>query len=201
MPDATAIPFIQAKNYRKTNGRTISLIVLHTMEAAEKPGTAKAVAQWFASKNAPEASAHYCIGDREIYQCVRDIDVAWGAPGTNHNGIQFEHVGYAAQTAIQWDDAYSKAMLEKSAALAAALCRKYRIRAEFVQAEGLLLGEWGITTHQEVTIACGLAQKRRLTTSHFFNKKKDKPLTDHWDPGENFPIGAYMDVVRALLEA
>jgi hypothetical protein len=39
-------PFVQARNYRKVGGRAVGLVVIHTMEADEKPNTAEAVANW-----------------------------------------------------------------------------------------------------------------------------------------------------------
>jgi N-acetyl-anhydromuramyl-L-alanine amidase AmpD len=200
-PDVSSIVFIRARNYTPAHGRTISLIVLHTMEHPEVPNTARNVALWAAGPKAPQASWHYAIDDHEIVQCVRDQDVAWAAPGTNHNGIQIEHAGYAAQTSAQWNDAYSDEMLKRSVSLVATLCRRYNLPSAFVDAAGLLkeTQAWGITTHREVTRACQFAQSRRLTTSRFFNAKKNVPLTSHTDPGANFPLQAYIEAVKALL--
>ena len=101
-----AYPFIQARNSTPANRTTIDLLVIHTMEAPEKPDTAENVARWFAGSTAPQASAHYCIDDDSIVQCVHDKDVAWHAPGANHNGLGFEHAGFAAQAPKDWQDAY-----------------------------------------------------------------------------------------------
>src|SRR5689334_17566080 len=79
--------FIQARNYTKSGDREIKWIVLHTMENPEKPKGASAVAHWFASDAAPKASAHYCVDNAEVWQCVGELDVAWGAPGANRYGI------------------------------------------------------------------------------------------------------------------
>ena len=92
------IPFVQAKNFTQGPSNAIDVLVIHTMESPEKPDTAESVAHWFAGSTAPQASAHYCIDDNSIVQCVHDADVAWHAPGANHNGLGFEHAGRAAQT-------------------------------------------------------------------------------------------------------
>jgi hypothetical protein len=176
---ADPIPFRQARNFRRGRVGRVDLLVIHSMEAAEKPGTAEAVAAWFAGPSAPMASAHYCIDQDSIVQCVRDEDTAWHAPGANHNGIGLEHAGYAKQTPAEWADAASSAMLDRSVALAAELCRRHDIPAEFVDAAGLRQGRRGITTHAEVSKAF-----RRST---------------HYDPGPGFPLEEYVARVGALI--
>src|SRR5262249_13152262 len=70
------IPFVAAK-YQTVlwpRRRAPNLIVIHTMENAEKPDKAEEVALWFAGKTAyppPQASAHFCIDENSIVQCVR----------------------------------------------------------------------------------------------------------------------------------
>lgn len=176
------IEFVQAKNYRRISGeRQIDLIVIHTMEAAEHPGTAENVAAWFAGPSAPRASAHFNIDADSIVQSVKVNDVAWAAPGANHNGVHFEHAGYARQTDEQWSDAYSRQMLERSAALCAMLCKKHDVPVEFVDADGLRAGKRGVTYHAEVSRA--------------FRK------SSHTDPGKSFPKGRYLALVRAAMGA
>lgn len=177
------IPFVQARNFTSIPGndvtRQIDLIVIHTMEAHEKPDTAENVAAWAAGPNAPKASWHYAIDLDSIVQCVQDKDVAWHAPGVNHNGIGFEHAGFAKQTDPEWRDDYSTRMLRLSAALCADRCGKYNIPVRFVDADGLRRGERGVTTHAEVTEA--------------FRK------TTHSDPGKWFPMDRYLNWTRAAL--
>ena len=93
----TTMKFVQARNYTRGRSNAIDVLVIHTMESPEKPDTAESVANWFGGATAPEASAHYCIDSDSIVQCVHDEDVAWHAPGANHNGLGFEHAGRAAQ--------------------------------------------------------------------------------------------------------
>ena len=116
-----AYPFVESPNMTRTGGRRIDLIVIHTMESAEKGNSAEQCALWFRNP-AAKASAHYCVDADSIVQCVRDQDVAWHAPGANHDGIGVEHAGRAKQTGRDWSDPYSAAMLERSAALVADLC-------------------------------------------------------------------------------
>jgi hypothetical protein len=99
------------------------------------------------------------------------MDVAWHAPGANHNGLGYEHAGYATQSRDEWLDDYGQKMLTISAARARVHCANYGIPIAFVDAAGLLAGQRGITTHWEVTQA--------------FHR------STHWDPGPGFPMDHY----------
>jgi N-acetyl-anhydromuramyl-L-alanine amidase AmpD len=171
--------FIQARNYTKGRSSPIDVLVIHTMEAPEKPDTAENVAKWFAGSTAPQASAHYCIDNNSIVQCVRDNDVAWHAPGANSNGLGFEHAGRASQHAADWSDAYSDAMLKISAGLVAEKCRDYGIPAVWLHEADLKAGRRGITGHAQVSAAF-----KRST---------------HTDPGTSFPIERYLGYVKEHL--
>jgi N-acetyl-anhydromuramyl-L-alanine amidase AmpD len=177
----TTIPFVQARNYTRGRSNPIDVLVIHTMEAPEKPTTAESVANWFAGPTAPQASAHYCIDNNSIVQCVHDQDVAWHAPGANHNGLGFEHAGFAAQTPKDWQDAYSQAMLDVSAQLVAKKAEEYHIPVIWLRVADLLAGKRGITGHAEVSDA--------------FHR------SDHHDPGPNFPIQEYLALVKKHMGA
>ncbi len=176
---SSTIPFVQARNYTRGRSNPIDVIVIHTMESPEKPDTAESVAAWFAGSTAPQASAHYCIDADSIVECVRDTDVAWHAPGANHNGLGLEHAGRAAQTGGDWSDAYSTKLLDVSARLVAQKCAKYDIPAVWLTAAQLRAGKRGITGHAQVSEA--------------FKR------TDHTDPGHSFPVQAYLARVREHL--
>jgi N-acetyl-anhydromuramyl-L-alanine amidase AmpD len=178
MPGLT-IPFVQARNYTRGRSNPIDVIVIHTMESPEKPDTAESVAAWFAGSTAPQASAHYCIDANTVVECVRDTDVAWHAPGANHNGLGLEHAGRAAQSAADWSDDYSTKLLDLSAGLVAQKCVKYDIPAVWLTASQLRAGKRGITGHVQVSEA--------------FKR------TDHTDPGTSFPVEAYIARVREHL--
>ena len=171
--------FIQAKNYTPSHGRTVSLIVLHSTESPESPGRASQIAKWFAGPTAPKASAHYVVDVGEIWQCVSEHDIAWAAPGANHNGIHIELVGYARQLPEDWTDVYSGAMLERAAKLTAEICKRYGLPAKVVGVADLLAGASGITRHMDVTRA--------------FKK------STHLDPGEGFPLQRFVQRVGEML--
>jgi N-acetyl-anhydromuramyl-L-alanine amidase AmpD len=176
-------PFIQAKNFTRAGRAGATLIVIHTMESEEKPGTARGVAEWFAGHrgDAPPASAHFCVGPDEVLQCVRIDDVAWHAPGANSVGIGIEHAGRAAQTALMWDDAASRSVLALSAKLCAALLCEAKISPARLTPEQVRSGESGICGHIDVTRA-------------FPDRGHG-----HTDPGPNFPWDHYIAMVSAEL--
>lgn len=180
------ISFVQAKyaevTYPRVNKRT--LIVIHTMENPEKPYQAENVALWFAGRTttaAPAASAHYCIDEDSIVQCVRETDGAWHAGPVNGYSIGIEHSGYASQSNVDWNDRSSQAILQRSAILAAGICKRYGIAVEKVTLEQLKSHTAiGFCGHVDVTEA--------LTAGK-----------GHTDPGVNFPWDAYLSLVSAAL--
>jgi N-acetyl-anhydromuramyl-L-alanine amidase AmpD len=171
-----AYPFVKAKHYRKgRGGLPILWIVLHTVEAPERDGTAEAIAEYFRTTTRP-ASAHWCVDRNSIIQCVREADQAAAAPGSNQQGLHVELAGYAKQTAEDWSDAYSDEMLRRAAKLCAAKAEEYDIPVRWRLPAELKAGEPGFTSHANVSKAF-----RRST---------------HWDPGPGFPVGRFMRLVR-----
>lgn len=174
--------YVQAANYTPVTVREIDTLVIHDMEMDEKPTTAEACANFF--HNQPHgpggSSAHYCIDNNSAVQCVRDNDVAWHAPGANHDGLGFEHAGRASQSKLQWDDPYSREMLKLSAVVFANKARQYSIPPVFLHAPALVAQRRGITTHWEVTKAF----------SHGFG---------HTDPGPNFPFDMFIHTIQKIM--
>ena len=179
------IPFVQAASsvYKQVPvGRSIQIIVIHSMEAPEKGYTAEAVANYFKNGSGGRyASAHYNIDNDSIVQSVQTRDIAYGAKGVNSIGIHLEHAGYARQTRAEWLDPYSRKMLENSACLCAqVLMPKFNIPARWLTASDLKRARWdksikGITSHAEASRA--------------FNPG------GHTDPGKGFPIDIYLQMI------
>jgi hypothetical protein len=175
-------PFVGARHFTKGRyGSAITLVVIHTMEAPEKPFTARAVAEWFGGPKAPQASAHYCIDAAETIQCVQEQDAAWAAPGANRTGIHIEHAGYSRQNASDWADEYSSDMLLRSAVLVADVCARYAIPIRRLSTSEVRASVRGICGHVEVTRAFG--------------------KSDHTDPGPNFPWERYLALVGSESKA
>lgn len=200
--DIEGLRFVQARHCTHlTTSRNIKWIVLHTMEIAEKGDTAEACAAYFAATDRL-ASAHFCVDANSAVQCVSLGDVAFGAPGANREGVHIEHAGFARQTAEEWDDDYSRAMLVRSAALVEQILSLIgarfpvltgRVPSVYVDAEDLLAGRPGVTTHYQCTLAGQIATQRHLTSSSFYGRGAG----GHVDPGPSFPMDGYLaDVHR-----
>lgn len=181
--DPGEVAFVRARNFRVAARPASSILwlVIHSMEAAEKPNTAENVATWFAGAGAPMASAHYCIDSDSVVQCVALKDVAFAAPGSNAEGIHIELAGYARQTEAEWLDEYSAPMLGRVAGLLAHLSELYGIPLEYVGVDGLQARQKGVTTHFDVSKA--------------FKK------SDHQDPGKGFPMAKVLAAAMAARAA
>jgi len=178
------IPFIQAKYctlVSPAKPRPLTLIVIHTMENKEKPSAAEDVALWFAGLSKmppPRASAHYCVDEDSVVQCVRVRDVAWQAEGANRTGIGIEHAGTAKQSKEDWADGASLAILARSACLAADLLREHKIPLRKLTPTEVREGQSGFCGHYDVNLAF--------------------PPTgeNHWDPGPSFPWTDYLAMIQ-----
>lgn len=164
-------------NKTVTNKRNIFYIVIHTMEAPEKPETAENVAIGWFGKTIARASAHWCFDSDSRVRCVDDKDVAWAAPGANSTGLQYELAGYASQNATGWNDEYSKALLDNAAQQAAQDAVKYGIPIKHLTTAEIKAGKKGFIGHIDATNA--------------FNGGRG-----HTDPGHNFPWARFLDLVR-----
>ena len=162
-------------HYYEGRKRPLRLIVIHTMEAPEGENTAENIAAYFAS-GAVVASAHACVDQDSVVVCLPMSDTAFAAPGANADGYQVEHAGYAAQDAAGWADAASQAMLRISAAHTREIALAAGIPLRHLSDSELAAGAAGFVGHDQVS--------------------RVYKLSDHWDPGENFPWSQYMDLVN-----
>jgi len=160
-------PFVKAKFFRPVSEqRKVRVIVIHSMEAPEKGETAENVARFFQTTTT-EASAHLCIDNNSIVQCVLDNDIAFAAPGVNKDGIQLELAGFARQKREEWLDPYSVLVLENAANAAAQYCLKYDVPIKHLTDQELEANEKGIIGH--------------VQASNVYKK------STHTDPGAGFP--------------
>ena len=74
-----AYPFVESPNMTPARTRAIDVVVMHTMEIAERKDAAEICARWFRSP-ASKVSAHYCVDGNGIIQCVRESDVPISVP-------------------------------------------------------------------------------------------------------------------------
>lgn len=182
----TKWPFIQARWYTPvdpSNPRKIRICCIHDMEFVERPDSAEAIARDFATRPATQkSSAHVCVDNNSVVQCVRDRDVAWAAPNANHDGLHIELPGYMSQTAEQWRDVYSIAVLAFGADVTALYCIKYNIPVRKLTIAQVKDGKSkGICGHDDVTRAF-------------------KNPTGHMDPGPNFPWSLFLEMVAQFVK-
>ncbi|MDN5639795.1 MAG: N-acetylmuramoyl-L-alanine amidase [Actinomycetia bacterium] len=155
-----------------TNGRAVNLVALHTLEYPERSGAARWAAQYFQTV---QASANYITDAEEIVGNVWEKDMPWTTPGVNERSISIEQAGYAGQSATEWADAYSRAMLENSARLTADICLRNGITPRRLTDAQLAAGVDGIIDH--------------VQASRVYRQ------SDHWDCGDNFPWAYFMSRV------
>lgn len=178
MGDFEGIPFLQARYFNPLPSRTVDVLVIHTMEAPEKPTTALACAKWFASPTSSEASAHFCVDSEHVVQCVLLKDVAWAAPGANTHGVHIELAGYAKQSPEEWHDDFSRAMLDRAAQLGKLLCLKFDIPRVKLSPGELHDKKRGVCGHWDVTQG--------------LNDGKG-----HTDPGPHFPWDEFIQKLNS----
>lgn len=173
----TARPFVQARWFTDLAQRQLDLIVVHSMELDERPDTAEGCASYFRTTSV-KASAHCCADTNSAVDCVHDMDVAYAAPGANHNGWHLELAGRARQSRAEWLDAYGTAMLMgPAAAVVSEKAQLHRIPLLYVTASQLRAGgARGVTTHHQVSLAFG--------------------QSTHTDPGGGFPMDVLLDAAR-----
>lgn len=174
-------PFIEAKWYQKWEApparRPVRVIVIHDMEFYEKADTAEVIAKDFATRPATnKGSAHICVDNNSIVQCVRDNDIAYAAPGANNDGIQIELAGYQKQSPAEWLDPYGITLLALGGDAVAQYLLKYDLPPNKLTDADLLAGRRGIVGHDQV--------------SRVYKR------STHTDPGVNFPWDYFMNVVR-----
>ena len=171
-------PFIQARWFTPFDGtRHPRLIVVHDMEFYERDDSAEVIAHDFATRPpTSKASAHICVDNNSIVQCVKDNDIAYAAPGANSDGLQMELAGFGKQTREDWLDFYGIALLAISSDAAAQWCLKFGIPPiKLTVAQVADKHTKGICGHVDVTSA--------------FH------LSDHTDPGPNFPWDYFINSV------
>lgn len=201
--DLASLPFMRAQHFRKwllPTRRPVDVIGMHSAECFEHKGEASAIGRYFmapgvyppsypiASKRGQPivASAHAVVDDSSVIQCVQWDDVAYAAPPMNDVGIHIELCGWAKQSADEWDDEYSRREIALAAELVAAICDAEKIPATWLDDDALRFWKAhgpgsikGITDH--------------ATISRVFR------VSDHTDPGPNFPRVDFIERVQNFL--
>lgn len=178
--DHPELQYIQAAGYTVGRGGFSPIwIVVHDMEAGEHSGRAESTALYFANPgDGRNVSAHYCVDNDSVVQCVRLKDTAWtvgNQPG-NQRGINWELAGFARQTRAEWLDAFGVAMFHQMAPIVRADAAKYNIPLVRRSVAELRAFKPGVTSHNDLREA--------------FN------VTTHTDPGPAFPWDVFLSIMN-----
>lgn len=176
--DIDHLPYVAAVHQRPRPKMPPNIIVIHDGETNEGPTAAEGMAAYFASGHTT-GSAHICVDNNSGVRCAPDAFRTNGAGGMNDTGLHIEQAGRASQSAKDWQDPYSLAVIANCASIVSQWTTRYpNIRRKFLHARDLASGERnGITSHREVT-AAGF------------------PGNDgHSDPGPAYPIDYFMSLV------
>jgi N-acetyl-anhydromuramyl-L-alanine amidase AmpD len=169
--------FVEANSFRRSDRAVgdIRRIVIHTAEIQERRDSAEDVAGFF-SNPSTSTSAHACIDNNSVVECVKDKDVAFHALGDNDATLGYELSGFAGQSKAEWDDAYSKQVVERTARYTAGKAHLYGIPARWLTAGQERARESGFVTHAIVSQVFGEGIRS--------------------DPGRFFPYDLFMERVK-----
>lgn len=160
--------FIPARWFTRGRSSPVDVLVWHTGETLERSDSAEGMGRYFAGlPSTRKASAHHGIDSDSTVGYVHETDVAYAAPGANHNGVQVELAGRAAQDAAGWRDDFSRAMLGRATRLGAEVTDRYKLPLVWLSPQQLRAGMRGHTSHWNVSLAFG--------------------KSTHTDPGVAFP--------------
>ncbi len=178
---------VQAFDWRWLDRESIRLLVIHTTECGEVHGAASGVAAYFhtaakdAAGNRLWRSSHLVVDAAEVIECVSPQHEAYAARGGNANatGYHIELCGHAAQTPLEWEDAYSRGELELAARAAADVAARYGIPPVKLTPVQIANGASGFCGHRDITAAWHVPG-------------------GHSDPGVGFPWGSFLARVQSV---
>ena len=176
--------FIGAKSFRRASRTAVDWVCIHVAECNEVLGAARSLAKYCRSgSGGTGASWHYSCDKEEIIQSVREEDIAFATKtasiprGFDTRAIHIELAGWSAQTSAQWGDEYSSRELILCAKLVSEILPRWNIPMVWCGEDALRLEERGVTAHVIVSHTLGVGR------------------TNHTDPGKNFDIQKFMNLV------
>ena len=170
--------WVESPNFYRDRVLDARIITCHTTEGSEKPRSALWSAQWCARKET-EATAHFFVDDKNIYQSVECDRQAWHCSGGNPYSVGVEFAGKAAQKSEEWADAFSIEVLKNAATLFNWIAETGKIDLVKLNVDALKL--FKTRKIQCPTGVCGHVDWVRAGFGG-----------DHRDPGEAFPYDALL---------
>lgn len=115
----------------KTSVRTgaIDRIYIHTNEGPESEHGAAALVSYLAHE---DGGYNVVVDDNETIVAAADNLATWAEGGDNAHALSVCIIGYASQTAEQWNDPYSHAATLRAAQQVATWCVEYNVPVEWV---------------------------------------------------------------------
>lgn len=160
----------------------ITKIGVHTNEGPEGENSAAGLAGYLLANGADGGGYQVTFDNRHTIDVQPDSIVCWANGGVNHESIDGCFVGYARQTAAEWDDLFSRGELEQAAQWVAKKCVQYGIPAvRLTPAQLHDPNAKGVFGHCDVTAA------------GFPN------ANGHTDPGPNFPWAKFLARVNEII--
>jgi N-acetyl-anhydromuramyl-L-alanine amidase AmpD len=175
-------PPITRQAYHVSSGANeppLHRVVIHTAECDCSPGAATGIGNYFA-QGSSGGSAHYGVDPAAEGHYVHEAAIAWHAP-PNQWSVGVEIAGRASFTAAQWQQVNVQAALHRAAARTADLVHRYGLPVVWLSSADLLAGKRGITGH--------------VCVSRAWHQ------SSHVDPGVNFPVRQFLQLVQAYLAA
>lgn len=153
-------------NRSDRTGVPVSLIVLHSTESHDRPGSrdVEAVIGWFDNPQS-QASSHLVIDkDGITARCVDDRQKAWTCAAFNSASLNIEQIGWSSSSRRKW--IMRDKQLKQVAKFIAFWSKKYGIPVERGAVSGRSVVKAGVVMHSELGEAGG----------------------NHGDPGKGYPI-------------
>lgn len=167
---------LTTRRHKGRQGQSPNLIGMHTVEGPEVPNLAENVANYFKTVN---ASSHWACDNDSRVRIVNDEDTSWTLPGAANRSLNIEMAGFARQSAADWADGYSIAMLDIAALCVAEWSKKYNIPIRKLTDDQIRNHSKGLAGHVDV--------------NRVYRK------STHWDPGPNFPWKYFLGRCEAKL--
>lgn len=189
------LPNKRASHYRpgRADGPPI-WVVIHTAEIDERNDAAEALESYAARHETP-VSWHYAVDADSITQSVAEQDTAFACGPGNTRSVNIELAGRASQSPESWQDAYSRAVLERAALLTREVCERWRIPRVRIGRDEVLAFRSGICGHDTITAASRYAKAHELSTPPWYDGARFRTST-HTDPGSGFPWSDFLRLVN-----
>lgn len=158
------------RNQSSRNGVKPRLIVVHSTESSNRPGSSDlaAIGAWF-DNPAAQASSHVCTdADGLSGRFVADDQRAWHCAGFNSVSLSIEQVGRAAQTSWTRDE------LRETARWIAYWSRKHDIPIRKGAINGGTVARSGVVRHSDLGAVGG----------------------GHHDPGNSYPLQSVLNLAK-----